>query len=221
MKESPSNSPLAASRPRGREKGAFPLADAVRKGEPEGDSSGATCHRRLFFALWPDVATRTAIGRATRQALRHAGGRPVAPENYHLTLAFLGEQPAALLPAIREAAAAFVPPRGELRLDRLGHFERARVLWLGSARTPPALRRTARALWEALAALDIARERHAFAAHLTLARKVDRLPAVPIRAVSWRYDGFALVESLTGAQESRYRVIARWPQTPGGTKAVE
>ena len=32
---------------------------------------------RVFFALWPDDATRAAISRATREAVRLSGGIPV------------------------------------------------------------------------------------------------------------------------------------------------
>src|SRR5690606_7943609 len=46
--------------------------------------------RRIFFALWPDDATRGAIERACRQAVRRSGGRPTAKRNLHLTVAFLG-----------------------------------------------------------------------------------------------------------------------------------
>lgn len=172
--------------------------------------------RRLFFALWPDAHTRLAIRRATREAVRHAGGRPVLPANYHLTLAFLGEQPAALLPAIRAAAADCVPPKGELRLERIGYFARARVLWLGPSRTPPALRSAARTLWEALAPLGLRSERRAFAAHLTLARKAGRMPEVSIRPVGWRYTGFVLVESETASSGARYRVLDEWPAAGDG-----
>ncbi len=139
----------------------------------------------------------------------------MSAENYHLTLAFLGEQPAALLPAIIEAGASLEVPTGEMRLSCLGYFERARVLWLGPENTPNPLRLHVRRLWQALAPLGIARERRPFAAHLTLARKVNRAPSVAVRPVRWRYAGFALVESVTQVQGARYRVIAGWPLVVG------
>src|SRR5690348_3554600 len=46
--------------------------------------------RRLFFALWPDEPSRAALVHATRKAVRHSGGRPVAEPNLHATLLFLG-----------------------------------------------------------------------------------------------------------------------------------
>lgn len=199
---------------------ALPIDHLAVKGELEGGSSAGAAHR-LFFALWPDAATRTAIHRAMHEAVRHAGGRPVPAENYHLTLAFLGTQPESRLSAIREAAAGLAPPRGELELSRLGRYARARVLWLGPERTPPGLRRDVRALWATLEPLGIARERRPFAAHLTLARKTARLPEAQIRPVVWRYSGFALVESVTDPRGARYTVIAKWPRPSGAGSTVK
>ncbi len=177
--------------------------------------------RRLFFALWPDAAIRAAIHRATGPAVRRVGGRPMPAENYHLTLAFLGAQPEFRLSAILDAAAGVTPPRGELELSRLGYFTRARVLWLGPDRTPLALRRDVRGLWDALEPLGIKRERRPFAAHLTLARKAGRLPAAPVFPVVWHYRGFVLAESVSGAQGALYKVVARWSPDGGENGTVE
>jgi 2'-5' RNA ligase len=166
--------------------------------------------RRLFFALWPDQATRRAIHQAASDVVREAGGRAVPVENYHLTLAFLGARPASLLPAICEAAARVRPPVGELRLERIGCFARPRVLWLGPTRAPSDLSEFAQALWDQLESLGLARERREFAAHLTLARKARRPREAQIRPVVWHYTGFALIESVTDPHGARYRVIAEW-----------
>src|SRR5690606_35642790 len=100
----------------------------TRHDEPSPDEAPA--RRRIFFALWPDDATRGAIERACRDAVRRSGGRPTAKRNLHLTVAFLGM----LEPEALELAAA-VPPIGigpfEIELDRIGYFEGSRVLWLG------------------------------------------------------------------------------------------
>lgn len=166
--------------------------------------------RRLFFALWPDAPTRGAIRRATALAVRRGGGRPVAAEKWHVTLAFLGSQPESKLAAVCAAAAAVEPPRGALNLARLGHFSRARVLWLGPRETPRALRRFVTALWEVLEPLGIARERRAFNAHLTLARKVKRPQSACVEPVVWHYAGFSLVESVTDCRGARYTILSEW-----------
>ena len=58
-------------------------------------------HLRLFFALWPPAATRAALATAG-EALRFAApAAPVARENYHLTIAFIGTVPLAALERVR------------------------------------------------------------------------------------------------------------------------
>jgi RNA 2',3'-cyclic 3'-phosphodiesterase len=50
---------------------------------------------RLFFALWPNDATRDALA-ATAQAVRqrqHPAGRWNRPSRFHVTLQFLGGYP--------------------------------------------------------------------------------------------------------------------------------
>src|SRR5690606_12351292 len=98
--------------------------ETERVGSARPDEPGraaAPARRRVFFALWPDDATRGAIERACRQAVRRSGGRPTAKRNLHVTVAFLGM----LEPDALELAAA-VPPIGigpfEIELDRLGYF---------------------------------------------------------------------------------------------------
>ena len=61
------------------------MSGAADEGAPPPD------RHRVFFALWPDDATRSAISRATRDAVSLSGGRPIAKDRLHLTVAFLGE----------------------------------------------------------------------------------------------------------------------------------
>jgi len=168
--------------------------------------------RRLFFALWPDADTRAGLAAATRKAVRRSGGRPVPPDNFHVTLAFLGNQPAALFEDIVLAGAA-VPERPlELVLDRFGYFDRPRVFWLGAGGATAELARLAVEIWDHVEPLGIARDTRAFKAHLTLARKVARLPEVPPPApVVWRASGFSLIESVTAQEGARYRVARTFP----------
>lgn len=207
---SPSISPFPAVAGKGEGSNTPPFGCEASKGESEGDPSSAR-RRRLFFALWPDAATRKAIREATKGAVRQAGGRAVPVDNLHLTLAFLGAQPESRLVPIRAAAEALEPPRGELELARLGRFKGAGVLWLGPDRTSSELRAFVGALREALEPLGVARERRAFTAHLTLARKARRSPSFSPRPVVWRYAGFALVESITDPRGARYKILDEWP----------
>jgi len=165
---------------------------------------------RLFFALWPDEALRLEIRRATRAAVRQAGGRPVPPENYHVTLAFLGHVPEERLEAVKAAAVPMAPLA--LVLDRYGYFPGPRVFWLGPAQTPPALREFAQRLNDSLASAGLPCDRRPFHAHLTLCRKVraqPRDPPVP-EDLRWHALDFVLAASVTDPAGARYRVLARF-----------
>jgi len=171
---------------------------------------------RLFLALWPDAAVRRSLQAAARPAVEASGGRPVPAANYHLTLAFLGLQPSSNLDAIARAAAAQESFAGTLRLTRIGHFRGARVLWAGPERTPPRLARAAAGLRAALEANGVRFTPGPFRAHVTLARRIARVPdASAIEAVPWRYDGIALVQS--GGGRAPYRVLRKWPESGPGT----
>lgn len=168
---------------------------------------------RLFFALWPDDATRRHLAKASRPALKRCGGRPVPARNLHLTLAFLGDVPADWVPAIRAAAGEVAPPILDLELDRVGQFPAARVAWLGPARVPAELARVAAELWAAVAPVGVAPDRRPFRPHVTIARKIQRPPDLnAAQPVHWRVRGFALIRSVTAQEGARYMVDQEFPQ---------
>lgn len=165
--------------------------------------------RRIFFALWPDDATRGAIERTARRAVRLSGGRPTAKRNLHVTVAFLGM----LEPAQLEQAAS-VPPIDvgpfDLELDRLGFFEGARALWLGPSNVPPQLTALEQRLWDGLERHGFEREPRIYLPHVTLARKA-RAVDEPIAPIRWRAERLTLVESLPLPRNVHYEPLRDWP----------
>jgi RNA 2',3'-cyclic 3'-phosphodiesterase len=131
---------------------------------------------RLFIAV--EVSPEVKAELATAQERLRRGGAPVkwvAPEALHLTLHFLGETDAALLPrldvALREALAGSTAIG--LRLDGAGAFpnlRRPNVIWAGVAGAITALDRIQAATGAALESLGLPRETRPFRAHLTLGR---------------------------------------------------
>jgi 2'-5' RNA ligase len=163
---------------------------------------------RLFFAVWPGEAS-APLARLAADVAVVAEGRAVPREKIHLTLAFLGEVPAARLDAAR-AAAGHVRFEGfAFALDRVGSFRGARVAWAGSARVPAPLAALQSALAARLQSSGFALEERPFAPHATLARRT-RKPVAPaaIRAIDWRVDAFTLVRS--GSGDGRYEVLEEY-----------
>ena len=168
--------------------------------------------RRLFFALWPDQFTRQALVRTTQAAVQRVGGRAVPPRNYHITLAFLGNQPIALFDRIVAAGRQVSAPPMELWLDAFDCWPRPRVFWFGPAKFPPALASLSADLWAQMEILGLPRDQRALRPHLTLARKVQRLPELAAPTpVQWPVSAFTLIESISGDPGPEYSVVARFP----------
>ena len=166
---------------------------------------------RLFFALWPAPGTRAELARIAQEVAGETGGRVVAADNMHLTLAFLGERPRELIGALRELAAGIQCVPFTLLLDDIGYWRKAGLAWLGSQARSPELNDLQSDLAQRLAGAGIALEARAFAPHITLARRIGsivrRRQAPPI---AWHVDVFALVASELGREGARYRVLESW-----------
>lgn len=161
--------------------------------------------RRVFFALWPDAAVREAIV-GQRDRLNPPGARRVPDHNLHLTLLFLGDQPAEAVDAVLRWEMPAVPSF-QMTLDRFGWFAGARVAWLGGPRNVAGEALVA-ALSEQAADEGLGFDRRRWVPHVTLFRRVARRPQTPApKAVDWPVTEFALIESRPNQP---YQVLRTW-----------
>lgn len=167
---------------------------------------------RLFVAL--DLP-----GSLKQRLASLAGGLPgarwIAPENYHVTLRFIGEMPAHRAEEI-DAALAGLRGRGfALTLCGVGVFDkggRPAALWVGVERNP-ALDHLRGKIETALQRAGVTPERRRFAPHLTLAR-LDNAPGVKLAAWVQAHnlfrsepvpvEHFTLFSSRLGKEQSVY-----------------
>jgi 2'-5' RNA ligase len=164
---------------------------------------------RLFFALWPPRETARLLSEWAREAQRRCGGRATAEESIHLTLAFLGDaHPARALAAARSVeAGAF-----ELPVETACHWRHNKIVWAGPHSTPRALKMLVEALQLALFREQFILERRAFAAHVTLIRKVpDPAPLPELPPIRWPAPEFVLVRSTPANAGSRYETVQSFP----------
>jgi len=167
---------------------------------------------RLFFALWPGDALRRSLAVRMAALVPPGTGRAQRPDQLHLTLEFLGAVPELRVPAAKEAAAAVRAAPFDLVFDDLEYWRRPQVLCLVAREIPQALAELVQGLRAGLAARGFDTERRPYRAHLTLARKVGRPPALaPTEPVHWPATEFALVESITERTGSVYRQLETWP----------
>jgi len=172
---------------------------------------------RLFFALWPDAELRTALVQTGRDRTVPRS-RPVAPDNLHLTLAFLGAIADPLVDAVHAAAGAVSAPPIDFDLDRIELWPRPQLLCATATKLPEALQTLVTQLRTALASRDLPTETRPLRAHVTLVRKVRRqgqpmtLPA-PLR---WHAERFWLVTSESRPEGVRYTPVRSWTLTQRG-----
>ncbi len=160
---------------------------------------------RLFYALWPDDATRAAL--AKLQLL--TTGNSTRYENLHITLAFLGQQPAQRAPRLEHILAHLPIAPMTLVLDRVGYFVRKRIAWAGMHNVPDTLIQLQKRLMHDLVQEGIEfYDRTGFRPHVTLARDSDAPPDLPFEPIAWNVTQIALVQSVTLPGGVRYDVLA-------------
>jgi 2'-5' RNA ligase len=181
----------------------------------------------LFVALVPPEAVLNELDRAlagARATLSPNDLRWTARAQWHLTLAFLGEVSADLLPAVHGACAVAVHGRGGglLQLRGGGRFGN-RVLWAGLAGDRALVVDLAARLAAAFRAAGVHCDDGPYRAHLTLARAA-RGAAPDLRAAvdalagfagtPWQPDAVRLMHSQPGAGpggHARHVELGRWP----------
>lgn len=172
----------------------------------------------MFYALWPDAATHTALAALSREAHAVAGGRVTRADTLHLTMAFIGDIPAArvdTLPPLDTLAAGTAP--FTLTLDQIGWWRHNRIVWC-APQASEALSALQANLAAAVRGAGFALDTRPFSPHLTLIRRAERAPqGVSMRLVEWRVEELLLVESVqargsgAGRGGARYQTIGRWP----------
>jgi 2'-5' RNA ligase len=167
---------------------------------------------RLFVALDLPPALRDALA-SRANGLPHA--RWVPPENYHLTLRFIGEVEPWRAEEVDECLAALRGRPFDLALSGAGLFEKAgriHSVWIGAERND-ALAALQAKIETALQRIGLEPERRRFAPHVTLARtdraethklvsfmqthSLFRAPPVPV-------EHFTLFSSYLGKEAAHY-----------------
>lgn len=176
---------------------------------------------RVFVAIDLPEPVRDALA-AVQDAL--PAGRLSDPEQLHITLAFLGEQPDEVVEAAHWALTRLSGPPFDLQLAGLGTFgDRApHSVWAG-IRDPAALKALQARVLSALHGAGLMLERRRFRPHVTLARLGRLAPAEAERLTRFlqRFEAFpsppfrvadvALWRSTLLRSGAVYDELARYP----------
>ena len=166
---------------------------------------------RVFYELWPDRRTHSALADAAGRLHRVVSGRPTRDDSIHLTLAFIGNVEGARLTELLQPPARLTVPRFTLTLDRWGCWPRNGIAWVAPSRVPDPLRELAAGMEAWLRDSGFEMDTRPFSPHVTLVRKARCAP-LPDSApsIAWQVEDFVLVRSTLGPDGSRYEIIGRW-----------
>jgi 2'-5' RNA ligase len=167
--------------------------------------------QRLFFALWPDATTRTALSHTGKWLHKHWGGRRMRADTLHITLAFLGSTPDEQLDDLVACADNLQSESFELVLDQAGYWRHNHIGWLGVSQTPPQLVELVAELNAALQAAGFPVDARPHVPHVTLLRNTAGGELPSCKPVRWSLHDFVLVSSRTEADGAHYEVVRRWP----------
>ena len=177
---------------------------------------------RLFVGIPLPEDIRDAL---SRLAAGVPGARWIRPENYHLTLRFIGEVDGPEIDDMAEALGTISAPPLALQLAGVGYFgdrRRPRVLWAGVAANRD-LELLQSRIEHRIRALDLPPEPRKYHAHVTLARRRDaRFERVGLflemngafQTRSFEATNFVLFESRLGNQGSLYVPQIDYPLAP-------
>ncbi|WP_314615249.1 RNA 2',3'-cyclic phosphodiesterase [Streptomyces stackebrandtii] len=191
---------------------------------PCGDARPEPATVRVFIALAPPDEAKDELARAlgpAYDAYPHMRWNRI--EDWHITLAFLGELPVTAVPLLRPPLARLAADRRPLELGLLGggHFDE-RVLWSGIDGDVEGLQQLAAEVRAVVRECGIPFQERPLRPHLTLARARRDDTASVVEAADgltgftgrrWRTDRLHLVGSNFGRGPApiRYRDIEAWP----------
>lgn len=166
--------------------------------------------QRLFFALKPDKETVRGI-RAVQSLVGAGEGRPVPAERLHATLLFLGNQSDKQRERLCQIASRLRFPACRVSLDRLGHFSKAAVAWLGPGKVPESLQQFQRELRSAMVAEGLEVDEREWRMHVTLYRDLRKRPErIAFGPVEWSLREFKLMESVSDKNGLHYLCRGNW-----------
>jgi 2'-5' RNA ligase len=164
--------------------------------------------KRLFFALWPDAATRQLCQQITNSLSKH--GSPVNAMNFHVTLAFLGQVDSQQQIALTQAASRIQFTAMKLSFNRLSYWKKPGIVCLSTDHPDPATSDLAEQLAQIGRLNGLQMDERPFQPHVTLLRKAHSLPRLDFEPIHWQAKRFCLVESYSKPAGVEYRVLEQW-----------
>ena len=175
---------------------------------------------RLFVAILPSTPVRAALA-GLAEGLAHA--RWTSPDQFHLSLRFIGDVTDDQLHAVTEAltevrVAPF--PLGVEGTGRLPPRGQPNIVWAGVGRGHPLLHQLRQQVDDRLLTTGVPFELRPFVPHFTLGRTREASPATVAQWLKrhrdfvgpvWRVEDFHLMASLLTPSGALHRILRTLP----------
>ena len=166
--------------------------------------------RRMFLAIWPNDKQVKRLHKLQSGYLHW--GNEVPPENFHITLLFLGDISYPVAECISQGIQDVMVQPFHLSLDRLGIFEKKQIFWVGPSDVPYELESLYKSVRNCAQQCGITKLSKRYTPHLSLLRKCN----VPISnpdfpPIELEIDEFHLIESRLDRDRARYYVVESFP----------
>lgn len=166
--------------------------------------------RRMFLALWPNDQQ---VDQLFSMQCQYAGmGREVLPENFHITLLFLGQITHETVSCLSQAVQNMPAQSFSIQLNQLGYFSKTKIFWVGPTTIPAELENLFKDLRNRAQRCGISKLSKRYTPHVTLLRKCDIPVTDPEFApIDWQVEEFHLVESRIDRNGARYYAVESYP----------
>jgi len=164
--------------------------------------------KKLFLALWPDDRQRNTLRDTFRPLLSTVEGKMTDRRNWHVTLVFIGEFDAELVPELLVRIAHVDVQPFRLRFDRLSYFTRPKIACLQAMTVPDELKQLKEDLEILLLPYNVSPEDLEYRPHITAVRAARPFEPVRLaRPLELQWSGFELIESISTPGNIQYRPL--------------
>ncbi len=166
---------------------------------------------RLFFAIQPNKTIQTTLGNIAKQRALQSGGRPIKPENIHLTLLFLGPTPVNCIEILKAASDSICAQSFELTIRNTRYWKHNQIIYASADSYPAALFTLEDKLKTAVRETGFSFDDRAFKPHITLIRKATLHTANDFEnPIRWPVTEWRLIRSIQTERGIRYHTLNRW-----------
>ena len=166
--------------------------------------------RRLFLAIWPNEQQLEKLHEI--QCDYVGWGREVLPENFHVTLLFLGNISYEATDCIVQNLQDISAQPFHMALDRLGYFDKTKIFWVGPSDVPSELESLYKSVRNCAQYCGISKLSKRYVPHVSLLRNSEIPTSNPdFMPIEWQVDEFHLVESRLDKDGARYYTLDSFP----------